>query len=213
MNAARGRQVTWGLLLLVALCASLVSGNCRKPGKLIKAGSGIYIETPANLQPDADPSPQKIGYAGTIIPVEVKRENADGNFALKFWYQGAELEKEVYRSKSNEFDLVNAAGEDYSPPLPLLMFPMHAGDSWKWSGQMLIGPTGRNATAIISTREDKIDTGTMSDALVVEVDLSIDNGAPTPATRQLMFWFVKGLGVVKRDFGASTSRMPAGAKE
>ena len=63
------------------------------------------------------------------------------------------------------------------------------------------------------TREEKIDVGNLADALLVEVDISMESGAANaPATRQLMFWFVKGKGLVKRDFGASTSRVPAEAK-
>jgi len=214
MNSARGRQTTWGLLLLIALSASLIASTCGKPsGRLLKKGTGIAINSSADLQPDADPGPAKIVYAGTVIPVQTKRRNEDGDYVMDFWYQGTIMETEKYRSTPTEFDLVNAAGEDYSPPLPLLYFPMNAGDSWKWSGQMVISPTSHNATAVVSTREDEINVGTMAHALVVEVDLSIDNGTTSPATRKLTFWFVKGKGVVKREFGASTSRIPATASQ
>lgn len=212
MRRAHGRQLTWGLLLLVAVSVTLLSSTCGKPsGPVMHKGTGITIASSADLGPDADPGPEKIVYAGTVIPVETKRSTTNGDYTMDFWYQGVSLETEKYRSMPTEFDLVNAAGEDYSPPLPLLYFPMNAGDSWKWSGQMVTAPTSHNATAVISTREDEINVGTMAHALVVEVDLSIDNGTSSPAPRQLTFWFVKGKGVVKRDFGASTSRIPAAA--
>ncbi len=212
MNNSRSRQLTWGLLLLVALVGSLIASTCGKPsGRLVKKGTGIAINSSADLRPDADPGPEKIVYAGTVVPVETKRNNVNGDYVMDFWYKGYSMETEKYKSTPSEFDLVNAAGEDYSPPLPLLYFPMNAGDSWKWSGQMVTEPISHNATAIISTREDEINVGTMAHALVVEVDLSIDNGTSTPATRQLTFWFVKDKGVVKRDFGASTSRIPGAA--
>jgi hypothetical protein len=199
-----------GAVLLVAIWVACA--RCQKPSGG-KAGSGVHIASSTDLKPDANPGPQRIVYAGTVIPAETKVNLMNDEFSIELWYNEVSLEKEVYKSSAKEFSLVNAAGEDYAPPIPLLRFPMNAGASFKWSGKMITGPTSRNATALISTREDKVDMGGVTDALVVEVDISMESGANAPATRQLLFWFVKGKGVVKRDFGASTSRVPASSTD
>lgn len=199
--------------ILVVLATGALSCTGSKSGGQVTKGSGALINTSADMKPDADPGPQKAVYAGTVIPVKVKTTLDNGNFSIELMYNNVSLEMEKYLSTATEFDLVNAAGEDYAPPIPLLRFPMNVGDSWKWSGKMMTGPMGRDATAVVTTREEKIDTGSLADALLVEVDISMESGAANaPATRQLMFWFVKGKGLVKRDFGASTSRVPAEAK-
>ena len=130
------------------------------------------------------------------------------------WSNGVMLDSEKYQIQPSSFNLVNAAGEDYVQPIPLLKFPMNVGDSWKWSGQMVTGPVARKADAVVTTSDDKVDMGSPADALLVEVDLSMYSGASEPATRRLSFWFVKGKGLVKRDFAGSTSRAPtSGTKQ
>ena len=212
MKTVLARQTIWGASVLIVVALAIGIANCSKPPSgLLTKGHGVLISKSSDIAPDADPSPQQVVYAGTVIPVEVKRSlSPDGSLKLDFWYQGVSLETEIYRSTPTEFDLVNAAGEDYAPPIPLLRFPMNAGDSWKWSGQMMTGPTGRSASAVVSTREDKLN---MADAIVVQVDLNMESGSSAPATRELTFRFVKGKGVIEREFGASTSRGPAEGKK
>jgi hypothetical protein len=41
------------------------------------------------------------------------------------------------------------------------------------------------------------------------VALVLDTGSPEPAKRELMFWFVPKKGIIKRDFGAISTREPA----
>jgi hypothetical protein len=212
MKDGVARRAAWGLLLLLVVASSMLAATCGKNAKGgVKKGSGIYISSTADLKPDADPGAQAANYGGTVFPVEVKTKKLNNDFTIDLWHDGVSFEQEKYLSTDTEFDLMNAAGEDYTPPIPLLYFPMNAGDSWNWSGQMMIGPSGRAATAVISTREDTIDMSGSSKALVVEVNLSMDSGANVPATRKLSFWFVKGKGIVERNFGASTSRAPATA--
>ncbi|MEA2554283.1 MAG: hypothetical protein QOJ65_2459 [Fimbriimonadaceae bacterium] len=149
---------------------------------------------------------------GVIVPVDVKVEQSGDDFSLHLVNGGQDFETEQYKNPPDGFLLVNAAGETYAPPIPLLKFPMRIGDTWKWSGDMITGPASRKADAAIRTRDDKVDMGTPVDALLVEVDLSMYSGASQPATRRLAFWFVKGKGLVKREFGSSTSRVPNEAK-
>ena len=206
----------YAALLVAGLCLS--SCSCRPqsapPAPGVTKGTGAYIGEKADLKPDADPGPKaKLVLAGTVIPVEVKVKPAGEDFAIDLWYNGELFEEEQYKDGATGFSLVNAAGETYSPPITLLMFPMNIGDSWKWSGQMLTGPAGRDATAVVRTLSDKVDTGTQEEALLVEVDLSMYSGNTSqPAQRRLSFWFVRNKGLLKREFGSSTSRVPFDAK-
>jgi len=197
---------------LPILC-SLVLVGCGGPkvGGLLKHGSGLLVSTSAELMPDANPGAQKVLYGSIVIPVEVKIDKSAEDMTISLISREALLDTEKYRTAEKEFDVVNAAGEDYSPPIPLLKFPMNIGDSWSWKGQMVTAPTSRKATAVITTTDDQVDMGSPADALRVDVTLSMESGASAPAMRTLTFWFVKGKGIVKRDFGANTSRVPATA--
>ena len=147
--------------------------------------------------------------SGMMIPVDLQTKATNDDFAIDLWYKGTLFEEEQYKATADSFSLVNAAGETYSPPIPLVRLPMNVGDSWKWDGQMITGPVGRHATATVRTQDDKVQIGdTQSPALMVEVDLAMDSGGPQPAMRRLTFWFVKDRGLVKRQFGDSTSRLP-----
>jgi hypothetical protein len=200
------------VILGTAAAAYLTSCTAQKPSALVTKGSGAYIGSQSDLKPDGDPGPKaKMVMSGMIIPVDVKTKASPQEFDIDLWYQGELFEEEQYHVTPDEFQLVNSASETYSPPIPLLRFPMNVGDVWKWSGQMITGPVGRGAKATIRTQDDKVDMGAATDALMVEVDLSIESGASEPAMRRLTFWFVKGKGLVKRQFGDSTSRLPDSA--
>lgn len=217
MKAARTRApiTNPGLSLscfVLAFFALPFCSGCQgsKPeSELVTKGTGAYIGSQKDLKPDDDPGVKaKMVMSGMVIPVDVKTKTIAPDFAIDLWYEGELFEEEQYRTTPNEFQLVNAAGETYAPPIPLLRYPMNVGDAWKWSGQMITGPVGRGAKATIRTQDDKVDMGAPTDALRVEVDLSIESGATEPAMRRLTFWFVNGKGLVKRQFGDSTSRLP-----
>lgn len=215
VGRTRGRIITAGPRLALqltgfALVAILLTGCLGHGDKdVVTKGSGAYISSQKDLQPDANPgSKAKMIMSGMVIPVDLKTKASAQDFDIDLWYQGELFEEEQYRSTADQFQLVNAAGETYAPPIPLLQYPMNVGDAWKWSGQMITGPVGRGAKATIRTQDDKVDMGAPTDALRVEVDLSIESGASEPAMRRLTFWFVNGKGLVKRQFGDSTSRLP-----
>lgn len=211
-NVRRALQLT--SFLIVA--ASIVTCNRQKdgPAALVSKGSGAYIASPADLKPDGVPGTKaQMVMSGMIIPVDLKTKSVGQEFDIDLWYQNELFEEEQYKVTPDGFQLVNAAGETYSPPIPLVKFPMNVGDVWKWSGQMITGPVGRGAKALIRTQDDKVDLGSPTDALMVQVDLSIESGASEPAMRHLTFWFVKDKGLVKRQFGDSTSRLPANGSD
>lgn len=146
---------------------------------------------------------------GTPMEVQVKAVSKDRLFNIELWYAGEIFETESYEVLPETVSLVNAAGETYDPPVPLLRFPMNVGDAWDWKGKMMTGPISHDSAATVTTGADKVDmAGSQSDAVRVDVDLRMDSGTDKPALRRLEFWFVKGKGLVKREFGSSTSREP-----
>lgn len=123
---------------------------------------------------------------------------------------GEVLERERYRFGATEFTLVEAAGESYKPALPLMQFPFTVGSAWKWEGDVLLGERPIPAMAKISSETDSVTLeGFDGEAVRINVALSIESGGPNPAERTLTFWFVPGKGILKREFGKASSRMPA----
>lgn len=173
--------------------------------------TGALIRDKNEIKPGADPGKAALlRIDGLEVPVELSIvEEKPSDIVIKLWAHGELFEEERYSNPAGAFGLVNAAGETYEPPIPLLKFPMHVGDKLKWDGKMLTGPVGRNASARVTSSEDKLEVGAdRVRALLVEVELKISGGGPNPALRRLSFWFVPGKGLLRREFGVSTTREP-----
>lgn len=154
----------------------------------------------------------KLVLAGDPIDVHVSCAEAGGNVTIKLNAHGATFEEERYKKTADSFFLVDAALSVFDPPLLLAKVPMHSGDKWTWTGQMSSGGVAHPASAAITTSTERVfppNAGAV-DALKVVVDLQIDGGGPTPAKRQLSFWFAQNQGLIKRQFGTTSTREPAG---
>ena len=198
------------LLVAVALGVGFAGCNPRKAGP---GATGEQFNIIEDLNPAATiPATGKLSIGEVQIPVEVKQVLLGETLTYTIDAHGQTFETEVYEVKGDSFSLLDAAGEHYSPSLPLLKFPLTVGETWKWTGSMTAGEAPHKATATVSTTEESIllapPLGTTPSILVV-VDLSIENGAQKPATRKLRFWFVKKKGLLKRQFGSASSREPS----
>lgn len=142
------------------------------------------------------------------IPVSVETEKTADTIAFRFQAYGVTLEEEAYRYGPTEFALVEAAKEQYEPPLPLLRFPMTIGDTWSWTGSMTMFAPHPARAAVTTSRESLDEPGYTDEAIKVTVNLAIESGAETPAKRTLTFWFVPKKGLLKREFGKGLSRVP-----
>ena len=166
------------------------------------------IETPADLQPGAAPgSKANLVLKDIQIPVTVTHKTKDNEVILTLETAGVPFEIERYLNEPKQFSFVGlqladteASGEFYQPPVPLLKFPMNIGDSWEWSGKSVSGDQPHKGRA-------KITTSSQTSLVKVQVDLELESGGPNPAKRTLTFWFSPGKGVVKREFGESSSRI------
>jgi hypothetical protein len=198
---------------LVALLALLLAGCTprKSSGTTPKAGTGDRYEKIGDVNPGSMiPAKATLKIGEIDMPVEVSLSQNGADTTFTFSAHGQTFETESYENKQTEFSLVDAAGERYNPPLPLLKFPMNVGDTWDWVGSMVAGEEPHKATATITTSSETIllpATGNV-DSILVVVDLSIESGGPKPATRKLRFWFVPNKGLLKRQFGSASSREP-----
>jgi hypothetical protein len=193
--------------LLAALSAAGASG-CASPQP--QATQTLQRLTSIDeLQPDAYAAETaRLTYPGGIeLPVEISVERQDERYTINILAHGQELEEEVYLIRPGGVQIVRAAAEEFEPPIPLLRFPMEIGQPMEWEGLMTTGDIERKATAVIETSLDTVTSP--GDAVRTNVTLQFESGGPQPAKRVLSFWFVKGQGLVKREFGAGSTRLPA----
>lgn len=146
--------------------------------------------------------------ANLEIPIELKLEAKGTERELQLINEGVVMEKETYRVTTEGIWLVRLrdgeTGETFAPELPLLRFPMRVGEDLSWEGKLVIGTREIPSRAKIHTSAETItfETG-VTEAVHVEVALELDDGSPRPAQRRLAFWFVKGEGPLKREYGTS----------
>ncbi len=146
---------------------------------------------------------------GTTFPVALSRKLEANSVTFSLSAHDEVIEEEQFEYSEAGFRLAGASGESYHPPIPLLQFPMKVGDSWNWKGIINVGTIQRTATANIACSSDVLNTaGGPFDAVLVSVELIMPSGAVEPAKRRLRFWFVRGKGILKREFGAASTREP-----
>lgn len=146
---------------------------------------------------------------GTEVPVRLEAQQERNRFKVSVLAKGAVVEVEDYVIDDRTFRFSGVGGETFSPPITLLTFPMRSIGEWTWGGTIVSDPISRAAQATITSTDETINTPAgQFEAVKVEVLLAIDAGAPSPAQRKLTFWFVPQKGLIKREFGASSTRIP-----
>lgn len=191
---------------LALVAVTLIGCGCQSDAP---SGNGPSIADALVFKADALPAEKaKLVLAGTEIPVEVKRRSEGTEVILELWAHGEIVQQERYESAKDAFSLKVAGGEHYEPPLPLVKFPMEIGASWRWKGAMIAGERSHSAQGSVTTSTEQVYAPTPEAAVKVEVALELDSGGPVAAKRTLTFWFVEGRGVVKRAFGAGSTREP-----
>lgn len=146
---------------------------------------------------------------GTEVPVQLETEEDRGKLKVRVLAKGVVVEVEDYVLDANTFRFAGVGGEAFSPPITLLKFPMRSVGEWTWGGTIVSDPISRAAQARVVSSDETINTPAgQFEAVRVEVELAIDAGAPQKAERKLTFWFVPGQGLIKREFGASSTRVP-----
>lgn len=190
--------LTIGLLILT---------GCQQSGGSIGSTSSSGVRLLSANVVNVPIREQQLVYERTKIPVEAVGSRVGKDFRIELQGHGQVFESEAYRLESDQFDLVDAAGETFSPPLPILKFPMTVGDSWTWEGKLESAGRTRSVTAKIMSSPDRIvlKDRTYPEIVKIEVQIQMDSGGATPATRILTFWIDRQDGVIKRQFGVGGS--------
>ncbi len=147
--------------------------------------------------------------AGTEVPVEVQEVRSGESFVLRLVSHGEILEEERYESGPGGFRFLGGSGETFDPPIPLVRLPMTVGESWDWTGVAALGPTEKRATAKVTSGRERLNLASgVHDAIKVAVSLSVETSPQQTAKRELTFWIEPNRGVVRREFGAGSTREP-----
>ena len=89
------------------------------------------------------------------VPVEVKHTTKGEELVVSLRAHDTVFEQEIYRKGPNEF-FSRSFEPTFNPPIQLLHFPFHVGDTYEWGGVIQIGNQPKKATAHISTSKERI---------------------------------------------------------
>lgn len=193
------------MALLVAGLAYWFFKGKKQSGPL---GPPIVIQI-QDVRPDkVDGQQAQLVLSGTPLPVELKSEVKGNTTSIMAMAFGEALETETYRVNDESIEFVGAIGETYEPPVLLLKTDLSQGENWEWTGKISSG-AAYSAHANLTVTTSKLNLPGIDDnAIYVRMELYIEGVGPKPAKRELGFWFVSGKGLVKRDFGGASTRMP-----
>ena len=173
--------------------------------------SGAHL-TRSDLEPDSSPPPKaKLVLAGVTVPVQVKTERNSNLFTIDLVTHDEIFDTEEYVNTSDGFAVKSVAGTEFDPPLPLLKFPLVVGaETLTWSGVLSADVEPHQGTAQVTTSTDSLTVGLSSVPTVrVQVSIVLDSiKVGESAERQLNFWFEPKKGLIKREFGTTSSREP-----
>lgn len=147
--------------------------------------------------------------AGTPLNVTMsKRAKPDGvEFDIKAGEETLEVER--YQLDDHGFRFSALSDETFVPPIPLARFPgFKTGETWDWSGQAGLGPNKKPATATLTSTWETVNlAGGVAECVVVSANLVVKSDG-TDSKRVLKFWIQPKKGIVKREFGYSSTREP-----
>ncbi|HRI44592.1 MAG TPA: hypothetical protein PLL78_13620 [Fimbriimonadaceae bacterium] len=196
------------------LAIALAVGSCRRNEAVENPPETVSAVrlTAETFSPDRLPYEEAaLILAGTTYPVQLRRESkADGIHFLLL--KGEEvLDREVYVLDEDAFRIRIAAGVEYQPPIPLIEFGKRVGDEWSWRGHVVTGAERQSAAASITTAEEDINlAGAYDRGVRIRATLEIDGaGSAQKLQKQMTFWFAPRIGLLKREFGTTSTRIPA----
>lgn len=193
-------SIRYGLFL------AAIAAGCAPSSNPI-AGTDWIAEFAPTSKPPIDGTLQ---LPGANIPVAVESTRQGEFFTIQVTAYGEVLETERYRLHDGQFALTEALGETYSPEAPLLGKGTNSDTVWKWSGKIRSGGIDRKAAGEIFGKEIALElVGYKGPGRLVTMDLEIESGERVLAERRLSFFFAKGKGLLKREFGQASTRMPA----
>jgi hypothetical protein len=170
--------------------------------------TGPTISSADDLNPTSMPYKNaKMSLEGSTFQVEMHSETDGHDFAIELSRDGEPFDREAYQAFPNQFSLVKAAGEECDPPIPLLNFPMKVGEHWTWQGTTSASGDDLTADAAVTTSQKTTFIGTLPVSSVM-VDVMLTIHGSKPIKRELKFYFAKGKGLFRREFGDNSVREP-----
>ena len=147
--------------------------------------------------------------AGTSLPVEMNRVQKGNDVSFRLVTRNEVLETERFQSDATGFRFAGLSDEHFVPPIPLVRYPFIVGESWQWSGVAGLGPNEKAATANLRSDSETINlAGGVHGCIVVVADLVVHTSTGTDSKRTLKFWIEPQKGLIKREFGFSSTREP-----
>ena len=200
------------IALIVLIAASLTGCVERKAdsGWSITVGVKAARYHADSLKPDTVPYEDcRIVMNGHTFPVQVATSAQNGLIRHSFSSQDVVIESETYRLSPGSFELVAYGDETFTKPIPILKFPLVVGDSWTWQGSFGATQSLIPATAEIRTESEPLALANFPQSDSVRTEVTLQYGAAAkPTERKLMFWFVEGRGMVKRQIHFGSTRQP-----
>jgi hypothetical protein len=200
----------WAAAALCGTAASLVSCSGCDRGEMIEkpSVSGAYIGTIDEISPTKGiPTKAQMAIEGSKVVVQLEAHEEGHDFEIELNTDDEHFDHEAYSVWPTQFSLEKVAGEEFDKPLTLLKFPMHVGETWDWQGYVSADGDRLGATAHVATSQESVYIRSVPvTAIVSRVTLKIM--AKKPIERRLKFYFAKGYGLFKREFGDNSVREP-----
>ena len=173
--------------------------------------------TPKDLNPAVNPpDTANLILGGRLIEVHLQEIRNDSSVIFAWLtppsgsgQEGVEIEREKYGFSNTGFSLLAGPAESFESGIPLIKFPFTIGDSYDWEGVQYLGKNKRTAKAKVTTSAEQVNLETGNfETVLVTIDLTVETGTPGGSQSQFKFWIKPGEGVVKREFGFSSTREP-----
>lgn len=196
--------------------AGVIAFGCHPEGNVTatKEPPVGTMMTRKDLMPDTPPPRSaRLTYGSPpAIPVTVQTFRRNDDYRIDMLAHGELFDSEAYKLNSECFALSEGAGEEFNPPIPILQFPMNVdGGQWSWAGTLSSERDPHPAKATIVSKTEELTFG-QSSVWTVQIDVNIKlegSESSLPANRKLKFWFGKGYGLIKRQFGNISIREPS----
>lgn len=201
-------------LASIAALAGALTGCFLKQADQQQAGppSGKTYAKIEDLGADKLPyTKAKLILAGT--PLNVTMERVAKGEAIMFNLSAGEevLETEHYTGDDHIFRFAGLSDETFTPAIPIARFPLTVGETWDWEGEASLGKNRKAAKASLATTSETVNlAGGVYECVVVTANLVVSSDG-TDSKRTLKFWIQPQKGIVKREFGFSSTREPRAA--
>jgi hypothetical protein len=137
-----------------------------------------------------------------ITVTKVVTKDGKTRAELEYKTDGRSTQIETYEADANSIARVSSGpngGNKLTPPLPVVQFPLTAGKTWNWKGEIALnGSTIKGSAVLTVSGPETVKTDTASfRAMRVHMDLEVRSGEQTLKVPN-DYWFAPNVGLVKQ---------------